>query len=113
MSVAPAHQATLYARTPHTACYRARAWRSGICAQVLVLPWSLVKEMKELEYSGIVGYPIVLWMVISIMVECIKQGFPAIKDGSLPVAGFTSPSACGPCRLRAAGGHLQQWACHA
>ena len=49
--------------------------------------------MKELEYAGFVGYPIVLALAFSIFVRAIANGMPAIANGQLAPLGFTSASA--------------------
>jgi hypothetical protein len=46
----------------------------------------------QLEYAGMVGTAIVLWMMIVIVVDSCKHGLPAISNGALPATGFTSIS---------------------
>ena len=46
----------------------------------------------QLEYAGMVGTAIVLWMMIVIVVDSCKHGLPAISSGALPATGFTSLS---------------------
>ena len=46
----------------------------------------------QLEYAGMVGTAIVLWMMIVIVVDSCKHGLPAISNGALPATGFTSVS---------------------
>eukprot|EP00898_Chlorokybus_atmophyticus_P002369 jgi/Chlat1/3132/Chrsp21S03361 len=58
----------------------------------LVAPLCLVKQLRQLEYVGVAGVVIVMWMLVTIVVNAIQAGLPAIGNGEFEKVGFTSLS---------------------
>lgn len=59
---------------------------------VLTIQWSFGGRWfvgMQLEYAGMVGTAIVVWMMVVIVVDSCKHGLPAISNGSLPVTSIS------------------------
>jgi len=50
----------------------------------------LTGEDEQLEYAGMVGTAIVLWLMGAVVIDSSKHNFPALRSHDLATVGFSS-----------------------
>lgn len=53
-------------------------------------PLCLVKQLRSLEYAGMAGFLVVMWLTIDVWVQSIGNGLPKAGTSEFPVSGFNS-----------------------
>jgi hypothetical protein len=62
----------------------------GVFVFVSVLLTILMGEDEQLEYAGMVGTAIVLWLMGAVVIDSSKHNFPALRSHDLATVGFSS-----------------------
>ncbi|CAM6106707.1 unnamed protein product [Calypogeia fissa] len=57
---------------------------------LIVAPLCLVSQLRQLEYAGIIGTSIVLWLMFSVIINSISHGLPSLANKQLATVGFSS-----------------------
>lgn len=57
------------------------------CVIFLVIPLCLPNNLTSLDYAGVLGFVLVLFLTGWVTVKCIIEGFPAINNG-FAIGGF-------------------------
>lgn len=70
-------------------------WQYGRFLMIIILvclsvPWIFAPKLTTLEYAGWFGFPVVMWLVVTVVVGSIKAGLPAIADKTFPASGWNS-----------------------
>ncbi|KAG0591516.1 hypothetical protein KC19_1G180400 [Ceratodon purpureus] len=61
-----------------------------LATAVVIWPLCLVSRLRQLEYAGMVGTVIVLWLVGVTVVEASINDLPAVRDGEFAAVGLSS-----------------------
>ncbi|CAK9219067.1 unnamed protein product [Sphagnum troendelagicum] len=62
----------------------------AIATVFIIAPLCLVRRLRQLEYAGMVGTAIVLWLMGAVVIDCSKHNFPALRSHDLATVGFSS-----------------------
>ncbi|KAG6555451.1 hypothetical protein Mapa_002681 [Marchantia paleacea] len=55
---------------------------------LIVAPLCLGKQLRQLEYAGVVGTSIVIWLLISVVFKSSREDLPAIRSKEFATVGF-------------------------
>eukprot|EP00271_Cylindrocystis_brebissonii_P004130 TRINITY_DN1561_c0_g1_i1.p1 TRINITY_DN1561_c0_g1~~TRINITY_DN1561_c0_g1_i1.p1 ORF type:complete len:589 (-),score=67.20 TRINITY_DN1561_c0_g1_i1:746-2512(-) len=62
-----------------------------VLATLIGFPLCMVRQMRSLEYVGMVGFFIVASLVLVVVISSIAAGLPALSNGQFQTSGFESP----------------------
>ncbi|KAL3689246.1 hypothetical protein R1sor_015555 [Riccia sorocarpa] len=57
---------------------------------VIVVPLCMGKQLRQLEYAGMVGIAIVLWLTLTVVIKSSRENLPAIRNKEFALVGFTN-----------------------
>ncbi|KAL2644991.1 hypothetical protein R1flu_012578 [Riccia fluitans] len=57
---------------------------------VIVAPLCMCKQFRQLEYAGLVGFVIVVWLTLAVVIKSSQDNLPAVRNKSFPLLGFSS-----------------------